>query len=73
LPKAVADELIFTVANSSRALRPEALAELAGRGEPTPDIAAAVAAVRSRASPDDAVMITGSLFLVGEARALFVQ
>jgi dihydrofolate synthase/folylpolyglutamate synthase len=69
----LADELVFTVANSSRALRPEALAELAGRGEPAPDIAAALDAVRSRASADEVVMITGSLFLVGEARALFVQ
>jgi dihydrofolate synthase/folylpolyglutamate synthase len=69
----LADELMFTAANSSRALRPEALAELARRGESAPDIATALAAVSSRASADDVVMITGSLFLVGEARALFVQ
>jgi dihydrofolate synthase/folylpolyglutamate synthase len=69
----LAHELTFTAVKSSRALRPEALAELAGRGQTAPDIGAALAAVRSQASADDAVMITGSLFLVGEARALFVQ
>jgi dihydrofolate synthase/folylpolyglutamate synthase len=69
----LAHELTFTAIKSSRALRPEALAELAGRGQTAPDIGAALAAVRSQASADDAVMITGSLFLVGEARALFVQ
>jgi len=69
----LADELMFTTANSTRALRPEALAELAGRGQTAPDVGAALAAVRSQASADDVVMITGSLFLVGEARALFVQ
>lgn len=69
----LADELIFTAADSSRALRPEALVELAERGEPAPAIAEALAMLRSRASVDDVVVITGSLFLVGEARGHFIQ
>jgi len=69
----LADELIFTAADSSRALRPEALAELAERGETAPAIAEALALMRAGASVDDVVVITGSLFLVGEARGHLVQ
>ncbi len=69
----LADELMFTAPESTRALRPETLVELAGRGQTAPDIAAALDAVRRQASPDDVVVITGSLFLVGEARRQFVQ
>ncbi|MGD1090367.1 MAG: folylpolyglutamate synthase/dihydrofolate synthase family protein [Bryobacteraceae bacterium] len=68
-----ASELIFVAPSYSRALRPEALVEIAGRGETAPNVAAALDHVRSRASADDVILITGSLFLVGEARALFVQ
>jgi len=38
-----------------------------------PDTQAALELVRSTASPEDAIVITGSLFLVGEARALLVK
>jgi dihydrofolate synthase/folylpolyglutamate synthase len=64
----VASDLIFTAPDYSRALRPEALIEIAGRGEIAPNIGAAIASVRSRAGADDVIVITGSLFLVGEAR-----
>jgi dihydrofolate synthase/folylpolyglutamate synthase len=66
----IAAELIFTTAGSSRALRPEALVEIAGRGETAESPAAAVDLARTRAQSDDVIVITGSLFLVGEARAL---
>jgi dihydrofolate synthase/folylpolyglutamate synthase len=70
----LAGELIFPGMNSSRALRPEALAELAGRGSVAADIGAAMEILHERAKrediSDDVVVITGSLFLVGEARAL---
>jgi folylpolyglutamate synthase/dihydropteroate synthase len=33
----------------------------------------ALAVIRREAAPEDAVFITGSLYLVGEARALLVQ
>ena len=68
----LASELVLTAPDNARALRPEALRELAGRGRIAPDIANALALqeVRKEVSEDDAVIITGSLFLVGEARAL---
>jgi dihydrofolate synthase/folylpolyglutamate synthase len=66
----LASELIFTAPASTRALRPEALAEIAGRGETAESIATALDLVRSRAQADGVIVITGSLFLVGEARAL---
>jgi dihydrofolate synthase / folylpolyglutamate synthase len=73
----LADELIFTAPSSDRALRPEALLELAARGHTAPDIAAGLDLLRLRAAQedlsDDVVIITGSLFLVGEARALFTR
>jgi dihydrofolate synthase / folylpolyglutamate synthase len=66
----LASELVLTAPDNARALRPEALRELAGRGRAAPNIAAALQEVRKEVSEDDAVIITGSLFLVGEARAL---
>jgi dihydrofolate synthase/folylpolyglutamate synthase len=66
----LAAELVFTAPDNARALRPEALCDLAGRGHIAPDIASALDLVRKQVSEDDAVVITGSLFLVGEARAL---
>lgn len=73
----VASELIFTAVDSARALRPEALREFAGRGEVAPNIAAAMNLLWRRAEQqdlaNDLVVITGSLFLVGEARALLAH
>jgi dihydrofolate synthase / folylpolyglutamate synthase len=66
-----AQELIFTAPAFARALRPEALIDIAGRGEAAPSVAEALKMARSRADADDIIVITGSLFLVGEARALF--
>jgi dihydrofolate synthase/folylpolyglutamate synthase len=66
----LASELILTAPDNARALRPEALRELAGRGHLAPNISAALEHVRAGASEDDVILITGSLFLVGEARAL---
>lgn len=66
----LAAELVLTAPQNARALRPEALREMAGRGHIAPNIASAVKLVREQVSEHDAVIITGSLFLVGEARAL---
>lgn len=66
----LASHLILTAPDNARALRPEALAELAGRGSVAPDIRAAIEQARNGVSEDDVIIITGSLFLVGEARAL---
>ncbi|MEO8049478.1 MAG: folylpolyglutamate synthase/dihydrofolate synthase family protein [Acidobacteriota bacterium] len=64
-----ADELILTAADSPRSLPPEELAALAGRGRAVANIGAALQIAAREASADDAIIITGSLFLVGEARA----
>ncbi|HLH38173.1 MAG TPA: folylpolyglutamate synthase/dihydrofolate synthase family protein [Bryobacteraceae bacterium] len=63
----LAGELIFTAPRYSRALRPEALREIAGRGQPADSIEEALRL--AAAGPDDGIVITGSLFLIGEARA----
>jgi dihydrofolate synthase/folylpolyglutamate synthase len=70
-----AGTVILTAPVHPRAVRPEALAALVDH----PDLRTAavlsdaLAVVQREAAPDDAVFITGSLFLVGEARALLVQ
>jgi dihydrofolate synthase/folylpolyglutamate synthase len=71
----VADELVFTAPGASvapRAMPPEALREMAGRGHTEPTIQAAVEHTLRRASADDVIVITGSLYLVGEARGVFL-
>ena len=68
----IAAELILTAPNTSRALRPEALAEFAGRGHIEPTVDAAIEYARRHASDEDVIVITGSLFVVGEARKLFL-
>jgi dihydrofolate synthase / folylpolyglutamate synthase len=67
----IAHELIFTAPDSSRAIRPEALVELAGRGRQCVNIEAAIENVRAEAASEDVVIITGSLFLIGEARRAY--
>ena len=67
----LAQELIVTAPHQARALAPEAVLELADHPEArtAASIADALALVRG-AAPEDAVFITGSLFLVAEARSL---
>jgi len=65
----LADELILTAADSPRSMSPEELAALAPQGRAVPNIVEALKLVASEASADDMIVITGSLFLVGEARA----
>jgi dihydrofolate synthase/folylpolyglutamate synthase len=68
----VAGELVLTAPDTPRALRPEALAEFAGRGHIEPTVESAIAYARAHAAEDDVIVITGSLFVVGEARRLFL-
>ena len=68
----LATELVLTAPDTSRALRPEALAEFAGRGHIEPTVESAIAYARTRAAEEDVIVITGSLFVVGEARRLFL-
>jgi dihydrofolate synthase/folylpolyglutamate synthase len=65
--------VIVTAPKQARALRPEAVREFADgeNVEVAEDLAAAI--VLAKAAPEDAIFITGSLFLVGEARAAFIS
>jgi dihydrofolate synthase / folylpolyglutamate synthase len=68
----VATELVLTAPDTPRALRPEALAEFAGRGHIEPTVPQAIDYARTHAGEDDVIVITGSLFVVGEARRSFL-
>jgi dihydrofolate synthase/folylpolyglutamate synthase len=70
----LAQEIILTAPAQARAVRPEILAELADHPRPrlAPRLAQALEIVRREAAPEDAVFISGSLFLAGEARSLLV-
>lgn len=70
----LADEVIVTAPAHPRAVRPEAIRELVDH--PRLRCAAALKdalAMANAAGPDDVIFITGTLFLVGEARALLVK
>ncbi|MCS7316566.1 MAG: folylpolyglutamate synthase/dihydrofolate synthase family protein [Bryobacterales bacterium] len=69
----LADEVIATAAAHPRSVRPELIRELADhpRLRIAPRVADALRMLEE-AGPSDAVFITGSLFLVGEARAMLV-
>ncbi|MGC2662352.1 MAG: folylpolyglutamate synthase/dihydrofolate synthase family protein [Bryobacteraceae bacterium] len=69
----LADRLILTAPDFPRALRPEAILEVADH--PNVTIAATIPdaiALANNAPPDAAVFFTGSLFLVGEVRGLLL-
>jgi dihydrofolate synthase/folylpolyglutamate synthase len=68
----LASELILTAPDTSRALRPEALAEFACRGHIEANVEAAIDYARTHAAEEDVIVITGSLFVVGEARKFFL-
>ncbi len=67
-----ATELVLTAPDTPRALRPEALVEFAGRGHIEPTVPQAIDYARTHAAEDDVIVITGSLFVVGEARRSFL-
>src|SRR5271157_2624095 len=68
-----AKEVILTAPRQARAFTPTAMRDFADHPgvRVAADIRAALAMVRD-AAPDDAVFVTGSLFLVAEARALLL-
>ena len=70
----VANQVILTAPAQARAVRPQILLELFDhpRARAAPDLAAALTLIEE-AAPGDVIFITGSLFLVGEARARLVQ
>jgi len=69
----LASELIFTAPDQARAFRPEELRQATGeaRARLAPTVRDALALVRT-AQPEDLVVFTGSLYLVGEARPLLM-
>lgn len=69
----LAHEVIATAPAQPRAVRPELIRELAdhARMRTAADVREALA-LAAAAGPEDVVFVTGSLFLVGEARALLV-
>jgi dihydrofolate synthase/folylpolyglutamate synthase len=66
----LADRVIVTAPANSRAMTPECIP--AAGAIVTHTVAEAVVLLRE-AKPDDVIFITGSLFVVGEARALLLQ
>ncbi len=66
----LADQIIATAPRMPRALRPETIRTLADHPNlrTAPTLQDALAIIRREAAPEDAVFITGSLFLVAEAR-----
>jgi dihydrofolate synthase/folylpolyglutamate synthase len=68
-----AGHVIVTAPAQARALRPEAIRGLADRDciQVAANVQAALA-LAAGAAAEDAIFVTGSLFLVGEARALLV-
>jgi dihydrofolate synthase/folylpolyglutamate synthase len=65
----LADELILTAPDSPRALTPEELARLDGRARVVLNVGEALQLAAQEASAEDVIIVTGSLFLVGEVRA----
>jgi dihydrofolate synthase / folylpolyglutamate synthase len=70
----LADEVILTAPRQARALTPAAMLALTDHANArvAPRIEEALAMVRN-AGPRDAVFVTGSLFLVAEARAICIR
>jgi dihydrofolate synthase/folylpolyglutamate synthase len=70
-----AQQVIVTAPQQARALAPEALRDIGAHPDlrTAPTLRAALALVEEDASPDDVVFITGSLFLVAEARAILTS
>ena len=66
-------QLIFTAPAMARAMPPEELKTLAGCGRTASNIAAALKIITDEASDEDVVVVTGSLYLVGEARRIFAD
>jgi dihydrofolate synthase / folylpolyglutamate synthase len=76
---ALADRVCFTMAPNPRALSPHALVEIArtlvgddSRFATAPDPESALAALRRDATPEDCIVVYGSLFLVGAVRCLLL-
>ncbi len=69
----LAHDFFFVAPGNPRSMRPEDLVALAGRGSTAPNVAAALNEITQKGHTedlaDDVVVVTGSLYLIGEARA----
>jgi dihydrofolate synthase/folylpolyglutamate synthase len=63
-------EIVFTKASNARSVEPEVLLETIPEGRVEPSISDAIAYMRRAASPSETILVCGSLYLVGEARAI---
>jgi dihydrofolate synthase/folylpolyglutamate synthase len=71
----LADEVVLTKANNPRATEPEVLAKyFSGKAvHITRNVKEAVDLANQKANLDDLILVTGSLFVVGEARDVKIQ
>jgi dihydrofolate synthase/folylpolyglutamate synthase len=71
----LAFEIVATAPQYARSLSPETLRQVwtVDNLRTTADLGAALEITRQECGPRDAIFITGSLFLVGEARAMLVK
>jgi len=73
----LAAEVIFTQPNNPRAISASQLAQIAGHHAPhfttVPNAEAALTHALASAQPNDAIFITGSLYLVGQLRHSWMQ
>ncbi|MBX5495972.1 MAG: bifunctional folylpolyglutamate synthase/dihydrofolate synthase, partial [Bryobacteraceae bacterium] len=67
--------VIATAPKQARSLEPEEIVRRSPvpQTEASPSIQQALDRVQAEAAPEDVVFVTGSLYLVGEARTLLVQ
>ncbi|OPY79610.1 MAG: Folylpolyglutamate synthase [Syntrophorhabdus sp. PtaU1.Bin153] len=65
-----ADVIVLTRPANERGLLPEVMRECAGEAVVTEDVRSALSRARDVAGDRDLILVTGSLYLVGEARAI---
>jgi dihydrofolate synthase/folylpolyglutamate synthase len=64
------DETILTVPNNDRALPPEFMQKLAPKAIVADDVTWALKKAKSMSTDEDVIVITGSLYLVGECKTV---
>jgi len=65
-----AREMILTQGSSSRFIEPSTLLKLVPDAHVEPTLPEAIAYARTKASPEETILVCGSLYLIGEARVL---
>jgi dihydrofolate synthase/folylpolyglutamate synthase len=63
-------EMILTKGSSARFIEPSELLKLVPGAHVEPTLPEAIAYVRAKASPEETILVCGSLYLIGEARVL---